>query len=133
MHACGAQAVMIDFGVKSIDKVKDDVLDERLVSCKNCISKLLGCGGLWTRAGQECYGLVNVTEEKLDLAIKNLQRVFQGGIAWKKMSTEAESQDKSLGTPIIKFIEQTGELVQRQGHGVWRRLRLSWTWNMIGS
>ena len=59
--------------------------------------------------------LANATDEEVNAEIKKLRSVCPGNVAWKRMSTEEESQDESSGN---KFDEETGEWNDRKT-GTW--------------
>jgi len=91
----------------------------RLVSRRNRISKLLGAGGVQqVEEALALHGksLANATDEEVNAEeIKKLRSVCPGNVAWKRMSTEEESQDESL---VNKFDEYTGEWENRK-EGTW--------------
>jgi hypothetical protein len=59
--------------------------------------------------------LANTTDKEVNAVINTLRSVCPGKIAWKKMSTEEESQDESS---VNKFDEYTGEW-GNQKTGTW--------------
>ena len=114
-----------------LDATQDlEVIAEQLsaaLSCNQRISTLLGSGGVQQvkdALALDGKSLAKATDKEVNGVIKNLRSVCPGNVAWKRMSTEEESQDESLGN---KFDEYTGGgKIKRRGSGVWRRNRLSW-------